>query len=130
MMQVLGGLLRSPILDTLIQFRGDQLIGGCGPNSKSIVIASSLVLEASRSAVPAIPRKRAASSRRNLGVIINSFRARRTQFHREVRLAVTLGSFRDVRALCVEHKPFHGPGSARPSTLLPVADQFAQPSLV
>ena len=30
MMQVLGGLLRRPILDTLIQFRSDQLIGGCG----------------------------------------------------------------------------------------------------
>jgi hypothetical protein len=120
MMQVLGGLLRSLSLIPSSSFGVINSSAAVARDSKSIAIASSLVLEASRSAVPAIPRKRAASSRRNLGVIINSFRARKTQFHREVRLAVTLGSFRDVRALCVEHKPLHGLGSVRPSTVAPM----------
>jgi hypothetical protein len=41
--------------------------------SKSVAIVRYRRFEASRSAVSAISRKRAASARRNLGVIVNSF---------------------------------------------------------
>ena len=44
--------------------------------SKSVAILRNLAFEASRSAVSAIPRKRAASSRRNFGVITKFFHVR------------------------------------------------------